>query len=172
MWDLVPWKGVKPRSPALRARSLSQWTTRTSPTCQLLQGLHLQDAWWVIPPGRNGIKLMRRCSQSTHYHRAWDIIAKRQFMIFVYRFVLSCFSRVQLCNPMACSLPGSSVHGILQARILEWVATPCFRGSSQPRDRAQVSCGSSITGGFFTTKPPGVYVQLWYHVQSKCCHSI
>ena len=38
------------------------------------------------------------------------------------------------CNPMDCSLPGSSVHGILQARILEWVAIPFSGGSSQPRD--------------------------------------
>ena len=44
-----------------------------------------------------------------------------------------------LCNPMDCSPPGSSVHGILQARILEWVAIPFFRGSSQPRDRTRVS---------------------------------
>ena len=40
-----------------------------------------------------------------------------------------------LCNPIDCSLPGSSVHGILQARILGWVASPLSRGSSQPRDR-------------------------------------
>ena len=39
-----------------------------------------------------------------------------------------------------CSLPGSSVHGILQAGILEWVTMPSSRGSSQPKDRAQVSC--------------------------------
>ena len=39
-----------------------------------------------------------------------------------------------LCDPMDCSMPGSSVHGILWARILEWVAMPSFRGSSQPRD--------------------------------------
>ena len=39
-----------------------------------------------------------------------------------------------LCDPMDCSLPGSSVPGILQARILEWVAIPFSRGSSQPRD--------------------------------------
>ena len=49
-------------------------------------------------------------------------------------------------NPMDCSLPGSSVHGILQARILEWVAVPFSRGSSQPRDPTQVS---RIAGGFF-----------------------
>ena len=43
-----------------------------------------------------------------------------------------------LCNPVDCSLPGSSVHGIFQVRILEWVAISFSRGSSQPRDRTQV----------------------------------
>ena len=42
-----------------------------------------------------------------------------------------------LCDPMDYSPPGSSVHGILQARILEWVAIPSSRGSSQPRIKAQ-----------------------------------
>ena len=46
---------------------------------------------------------------------------------------------VRLCDPKDCSPPGSSVHGTLQARTLEWVATPSSRGSSQPRDRAHVS---------------------------------
>ena len=55
---------------------------------------------------------------------------------------------VTLCNSLDCSPPGSSVHGILQARILEWVPTPSSRGSSQPRDWTQVS---RIAGGFFTT---------------------
>ena len=44
-----------------------------------------------------------------------------------------------LCDPIDCSPPGSSLHGILQARILEWVAISFSRGSSQPRDRTQVS---------------------------------
>ena len=44
-----------------------------------------------------------------------------------------------LCEPMDCSLPGSSVHGIFQAVVLDWVAIPFSRGSSQPRDRTQVS---------------------------------
>ena len=52
-----------------------------------------------------------------------------------------------LCDPMDCSPPGSSVRGMLQARVLEWVAFPFSRGSSQPRDRTQVS---RITGRFFT----------------------
>ena len=45
-----------------------------------------------------------------------------------------------LCNPVDCSLPGSSVHGILQARIPQWVAISSCRGSSRPRDRTCVSC--------------------------------
>ena len=51
-----------------------------------------------------------------------------------------------LCDPMDCSPPGSSVPGILQARLLERVAIPFSRRSSQPRDRTQVSC---IAGRFF-----------------------
>ena len=50
-------------------------------------------------------------------------------------------SRLTLCNPMDCSLPGSSVHGIFQTRILEWVTVPFSRGSSQPRDWSQVYRG-------------------------------
>ena len=45
-----------------------------------------------------------------------------------------------LCNPMDCSLPGSSVHGIFQARVLEWIAISFSRGFSQLRDGNQVSC--------------------------------
>ena len=60
-----------------------------------------------------------------------------------------------LCDPRDCSSPGSSVHGILQARILEWVAMPSFRGSSRPRDKTHVCFVFCITGGFFTTEPPG-----------------
>ena len=51
-----------------------------------------------------------------------------------------------LCDPTDCSPPGSSVHGILQARILVWDAMPSSRGPSPPSDRTRVSC---ITGRFF-----------------------
>ena len=58
-----------------------------------------------------------------------------------------------LHDPVDYSLPGSSVHGILQARILEWVAVPFSRGSSKLKDQTQVSC---IAGGFFLpSKPQG-----------------
>ena len=62
--------------------------------------------------------------------------------------LLSHFSCAQLfCYSIDYSPPGSSVHGILQTRILEWVAMPFSKGSSQPRDGTWVSC---IVGRFFT----------------------
>ena len=57
-----------------------------------------------------------------------------------------------LCDPMDCSQPGSSVHGILQARILEWVAISSSRGSSQHRDE---SASPALADRFFTPGPPG-----------------
>ena len=64
--------------------------------------------------------------------------------IVCVRVAQSCLT---LCDPMDCSLPVSSVPGILQARILEWVGISFSRGSSQLREQAQVSC---IAGRFFT----------------------
>ena len=57
-----------------------------------------------------------------------------------------------LCDPMDCSPPSSSVHGILQARIVEWVAMPLSRGSSWPTDQTAISyTWPASAGGFFTT---------------------
>ena len=60
-----------------------------------------------------------------------------------------------LCDPKDCSPPGSSVHGILQAGILEWVAISFSRGSSHLRDWTQVSCVFYIAGECSTAEPPG-----------------
>ena len=60
---------------------------------------------------------------------------------------VSCSVVSDSLHPQGCNPPGSSVHGILQARTLEWVAMPSSRGSSQPSDRTQGSC---IAGRFFT----------------------
>ena len=60
-----------------------------------------------------------------------------------------------LCNPMDCSPPGSSVLGISQARILEWVAISSSRGFFQPRNWTYISSPSCIAGGFFTSEPRG-----------------
>ena len=79
--------------------------------------------------------------------------------------VLSHFSRVWLLDY---SPPGSSVHGIHQARILVWATMPSSRGSSRPGDRTHVYCGSCTAGGFFTAEPPGkpcVYVHEFYYRQ-------
>ena len=63
-------------------------------------------------------------------------------------------SHIQLfCDPMDCSPPGSTVHGFLQARILEWVGISSSRGSSRPRDGTHFSCVSCTAGGFFTAEP-------------------
>ena len=62
-----------------------------------------------------------------------------------------------LYNPTVCSPPGSSVHGILNARMLEWVAISFSRGSFQPRDGTHVSF---MTGGFSTTESLGKPVRM------------
>ena len=66
-----------------------------------------------------------------------------------------------LCDTLDCSPPGSSVHGILQSRILEWVAMPWSRVSSQPRDWTCISCISCIAGGFFTAAPKYTWGNSW-----------
>ena len=76
--------------------------------------------------------------------------------------VLVCQLCLTLCDPMDCSLPGSSVHGILQARTLERVVISSFRESSWPRDRTQVSC---TAGGFFTIWATGN--KIWNQLSQK-----
>ena len=68
---------------------------------------------------------------------------------------------------MDCSLPGSSVHGILQARILEWIAIPFSRGSSQPRDGTWVS---HIAGRLFTIWATREALN-WFHKDAVCVRS-
>ena len=62
-----------------------------------------------------------------------------------------------LCYPMDYSPPGSSVHGIFQARILDWIAISFSRGSSQPRGQTS---SAALAGGFLTTEPPRQHVQI------------
>ena len=64
--------------------------------------------------------------------------------------VLAAQSRPSLCDPVDCNPPGSSVHGIFQARILEWVAISSLGGSCGPRDQ---TLSPALAGGFFTTEP-------------------
>ena len=116
--------------------------------------------WYFLPLGRSCIGIVSPCASLS------PCLVFPCFLCETQRNPrtswLSCISRASqgldhdkwftqscqtLCDPMDCSPPGSFIHGILQARILEWVSIPFSRGSSSPRDRAQVSC---IAGGFFT----------------------
>ena len=74
----------------------------------------------------------------------WEPYLISHFCLYLALVAQSCLT---LCDPVNCSPLGSSVHGILQARILEWVAVPFSRGSSWPRDQTWVS---RIAGTFFT----------------------
>ena len=77
------------------------------------------------------------------------------FAIFFFFHVLSHFRHVRLFRPYDCSPPGSSVHGILQAKILGWVAVPSSRGSSWPRDRTCLLYLLHWQAGSLPLSPPG-----------------
>ena len=92
----------------------------------------------------------------------WTFVSKVMSLLFnvLSRLVITFLPRSSevaqscptLCDPMDCSLPGSSVHGIFQAIVLEWIAISFSRGSSQPRDRTRVS---RIVDRRFTSELPG-----------------
>ena len=82
-----------------------------------------------------------------HFLWVWGILGSWGLVVV---WSLSCVWL--FCDPMDRSRPGSFVHGIFQARILEWVAISCFRGSSWPGIEPAPPV---LVGGFFTTEPPG-----------------
>ena len=75
-------------------------------------------------------------------------------------------SRLTLCNPSHQSPPDFSVHGILQASILQWVAVSFFRRSSRPRDRTLISC---MADKFLTAEPPGEAGKEFYPDDYRVC---
>ena len=83
------------------------------------------------------------------------VLPGKPHCLCVYIHAKSLHSCLTLGNPTDCSPPGSSVHGILQARVLEGVAMPFSKGSSCPKDGSRGSCGSCLAGRFFTTEPLG-----------------
>ena len=95
-------------------------------------------------------------------HRLTDSIRKKESEVSQ-----SCLT---LCDPMDCNLPGSSIHGILQARVLEWVAISFSRGSSQPRDLTRVS---GIVGRLFTIWATRENIQTVYssHISDNISYS-
>ena len=73
------------------------------------------------------------------------------------------------CNPVDCSLPGSSAPGICKVRILKWVAISFSGGSFQPRDQTCVSC---LAGKFFTTEPPWKSQGTYYFIIDYFIYSL
>ena len=104
------------------------------------------------------LKVEKQTLPDTLMERHVFNIDEKQCLIIIFKVKVS-QSCPTLSDPMDCNLPGSSVHGILQARTLEWVAVSFSRESSQARDRTQVS---RIAGGFFT---------IW-NAQEACNHLI
>ena len=72
-------------------------------------------------------------------------------------------SCLTLCYPMDCSLPGSSVRGIFQARVLEWIAISFSRGSSQPRNWTRVSCIAGTCFTIWATREAPLLLKLSYN---------
>ena len=93
--------------------------------------------------------------QSLLYHQNLQLclnLLKKKFDLIASSVAQSCLT---LCNPMDYSLPGSSVCGIFQARILRRVAISSSRGSSNPETEPASPASPSLAGWFFTTEPPG-----------------
>ena len=118
------------KSPQKKTAGLPWWQSRWDSACQR-RGYRF-DLW--------SRKIPHATEHLSPCHNSWAYALQRVKM----KVVQLCLT---LCDPM-----DYTVHGILQARILEWVAFPFSRGSSQPRGQTQVS---SIAGGFFTSGATG-----------------
>ena len=106
---------------------------------------------YLISSNRRVLNSMLRATRLLHIRILLeDIVSSRLDWKKVKRVFVAQLCPT-LCDPIDCSLLGSCVHGVLQARVLEWVAMPFSRGSSRLRDRPQVS---NTAGRFFTTEPP------------------
>ena len=97
--------------------------------------------WVVVPFSRGSSQPKDQTQVSRTTGRFFISWTTREALNIVFDIDIEVAqSCLTLCDPMDCSLPGSSVHGIFQARVLEWVAISFSRRSSQPRDWTWVSC--------------------------------
>ena len=111
-----------------------------------------------MPFRKSQYRLPREEGTSPHSQLSFSLSLTLYFCFLLVQFLCTCVpvqSCLTLCDPMDCSPPDSSVHGISQARMLEWFTMPSSRGSSQPRDPTCISCASCVAGGFFISEPPG-----------------
>ena len=103
--------------------------------------LGLNEITWTINSGCSGTGIEKRFVDTAG--KRVDELRRALTYVHLAVVVVELLSRVQLLrDPMDCSPPGSSVHGILQARVLEWIAISFSKGSSCPRDRTCASCVS------------------------------
>ena len=143
------WTPLPPPSPSYPSGS-SQCTSPEHPVPCIEPGLAIYFTYdnihvsmlfsQIIPPSPSpteskslffiSVSLLLSCIQGLCYHLS------KLHVLCCANLLLSCLT---LCDPMDCSPPGFSVHGILQARILEWIAMPSSRGSPPPRDRTHIS---------------------------------
>ena len=102
-----------------------------------------------------------------HYYLFWGGGGRRNKIDAAHQFAQWCPT---LCDPVDCSLPGSSLHGILQARVLEWVAIPFSRESSWPRDWTQVSLISGRRFNLWATRE-ATWSKLPFSLSTRCMGS-
>ena len=90
--------------------------------------------------------------------QSWFSLGLTALILYIYMHMLNHLSYLTLCDPVDVAHQAPLSMRVLQARILEWVALPSFRGSSWPWDQARISCISCrsrfFTGRFFTPEPP------------------
>ena len=116
----------------------------------ILKGIVCEVSWMELNDPENSLKLLHSESQNR-----WVSEVYGNYLTSGMPWEVSEFSLVRI---LCCSSPGSSVHGILQARILEWVAISLFRGSSWPRDQTQVSC---TAGRLFNVRTTRMCFIIW-----------
>ena len=111
-------------------------------------------ASWLISRGRAGGHLVWtfHLGERVTIFYYWGLILGAKWVLAIFSWSFSCvlvltLSHIlTLCDPEDYSLPGSPVHGILQARVLEWVAMPSFKGSFWPRDQTCISVFPALQG--------------------------
>ena len=129
------------------AGSGSWWWTGGPGVLQSMQSQRVGHDWGTEPNWWNAslCVLVLHTHTNTHTHVRVCVYIYDMYTYICTCVVYSCTqSYLTLWDPMDCSLPGFSVFGIFQAKILEWVVMPSSRGSSQPRDWTCNSCASCI----------------------------
>ena len=170
-WVAFPFSGgsSQPRNQSqvsrIAGRFFTSWATREA-----------QEYWsgWPIPSPADLPWLRNQTGVSCIAGSLFTIWAMREALDIIrtyiyYIYICVCARSIQLCltlcDPVDRSLPGSIFHGIFQARILEWVATPFSRGSSQPTDRTphllRLLCWKV---GSLSLAPPGKPIYTYIHI--------